>query len=154
MGCDAWLVTAEILDEYKEVARRLKVRPSVAGYLINLLSEEAEEVAVESVFEISPDPGDNAFCACAQEGRADFLVPLIQRTFRKGNYRQEWFLHLTFGRYSGLGRGGANYNAPQIWPRGIWMQVQDRCNLSVLSLIFSDLRCQPCRTINDLTVLP
>jgi putative PIN family toxin of toxin-antitoxin system len=83
-GGFAWLVTAEILDEYEEVARRLKVRRSVAGHLINLLNEEAEEVAVESVFEISPDPGDNAFCACAQEGRADFLVTLNPRDFPQG----------------------------------------------------------------------
>jgi uncharacterized protein len=83
-GGFSWLVTAEILDEYKEVARRLKVRPSVAGHLINLLNEEAEEVTVESVAEISPDPGDNAFCGCAQEGRADFLVTLNPKDFPQG----------------------------------------------------------------------
>lgn len=83
-GNFAWLVTAEILDEYKEVAKRLKVRPSVAGRLINLLNEEAEEVAVESIVEISPDPGDNAFCACAQQGRADFLVTVNRKYFPQG----------------------------------------------------------------------
>lgn len=76
-----WLVTAEILEEYKEVARRLKVRPNVAGRLINLLREEAEEVAVEETVDISPDPGDNCFCACAEVGRADFLVTLNSRDF-------------------------------------------------------------------------
>jgi putative PIN family toxin of toxin-antitoxin system len=83
-GGFAWLVTADILDEYKEVARRLKARLSVAGHLINLLNEEAEEVAVESVVEISRDPGDNVFCACAQEGRANFLVILNPRDFPQG----------------------------------------------------------------------
>ncbi len=31
-----WLVTSGILEEYKEIARRLRVRPNVAGRLINL----------------------------------------------------------------------------------------------------------------------
>jgi predicted nucleic acid-binding protein len=76
-----WLVTAEILEEYKEVAKRLNVRPNVAGRLINLLREEAEEVAAGRTVEISPDPGDNCFCECAQEGMADFLVTLNPRDF-------------------------------------------------------------------------
>ena len=41
-GSFVWLITPEILEEYKEVARRLRVRPNVAGQLINLLKEEAE----------------------------------------------------------------------------------------------------------------
>lgn len=80
-GRFTWLVSTEILDEYKEVARRMKVRPSAAGQLINLLKEEAEEVVVEGTVELSPDPGDNCFCACAQEGRADFLVTLNPKDF-------------------------------------------------------------------------
>ncbi len=80
-GSFVWLVTPEILEEYKEVARRLRVRPNVAGRLINVLKEEAEEVAVGGTIEISPDPGDNCFCWCAQDGRADFLVTLNPRDF-------------------------------------------------------------------------
>lgn len=80
-GSFVWLVTAEILEEYKEVGKRLKVRPHVAGRLINLLKEEAEDVAVGEIMQISPDPGDNCFCGCAEEGRADFLVTLNPRDF-------------------------------------------------------------------------
>ena len=80
-GKFVWLVTPEILEEYKEVAKRLNVRPSVAGRLVNLLREEAEEVTVRTSVEISPDPGDNCFCACAEEGRADFLVTLNPKDF-------------------------------------------------------------------------
>jgi predicted nucleic acid-binding protein len=76
-----WLVTAEILEEYKEVAKRLNVRPNVVGRLINLLREEAEKVAVGETVEISPDPGDNCFCGCAEVGLADFLVTLNPRDF-------------------------------------------------------------------------
>lgn len=76
-----WLVSTEVLDENKRVATRLKVRPSVAGRLINLLKEEAEEVVVEGTVELSPGPGDNCFCACAQDGRADFLVTLNPKDF-------------------------------------------------------------------------
>jgi putative PIN family toxin of toxin-antitoxin system len=80
-GKFTWLVTPEILEEYREVANRLRVRRSVAGRMINLLKEEAKEVVVERIFEISPDPGDNCFCACAQEGTADFLVTLNPSDF-------------------------------------------------------------------------
>ena len=80
-GKFVWLVTPEILEEYKEVAKRLNVRPSVAGRLVNLLREEAEEVTVRKSVEISPDPGDNCFCACAEETRADFLVTLNPKDF-------------------------------------------------------------------------
>jgi predicted nucleic acid-binding protein len=31
--------------------------------------------------EISPDPGDNCFCACSEEGTADFLVTLNLKDF-------------------------------------------------------------------------
>ena len=75
-GNFVWLVTAEILEEYKEVGKRLKVRPHIAGRLVNLLQEEAEEVEVREIIEISPDRGDNCFCGCAEEGQADFLVTL------------------------------------------------------------------------------
>ena len=80
-GSFVWLVTAEILEEYREVAKRLNVRPNVAGRLINLLKEEAEEVALDKIVEISRDPGDNCFCGCAEEGRAGFLVTLNPRDF-------------------------------------------------------------------------
>ena len=60
-GKIVWLVTPEILEEYKEVAKRLNVRPSVAGRLVNLLREEAEEVAVRKSVEISPDQAITAF---------------------------------------------------------------------------------------------
>ena len=80
-GKFVWLVTPEILEEYKEVAKRMNGRPSVAGRLVNLLREEAEEVTVRKSVEISPDPGDNCFCACAEEGRADFLVTLNPKDF-------------------------------------------------------------------------
>jgi len=79
------LITSEILEEYKEVAKQLGVRPSVAGRLVNLLREEAEEVAIRKSVEISPDPGDNCFCACAEEGKADFVVTLNPRDFPQGN---------------------------------------------------------------------
>lgn len=80
-GSFVWLVTNEILEEYKDVAKRLNVRPNVTGRLINLLREEAEQAVVGADTEISPDPGDNCFCGCAEEGRADFLVTLNPRDF-------------------------------------------------------------------------
>jgi predicted nucleic acid-binding protein len=49
--------------------------------LFNLLHEEAEEVPVRPMAEVSPDPGDDPICWCAQEGNADFIVTLNPRDF-------------------------------------------------------------------------
>jgi predicted nucleic acid-binding protein len=78
-----WLITEEILDEYKEVLRRLKVRPALIGKIINLLREKAEEVKSRSSVEISPDPEDDPFCRCAEDGKADFVVTLNPAGFPK-----------------------------------------------------------------------
>jgi predicted nucleic acid-binding protein len=80
-GRFVWLVTPEILEEYKEVARRLSVRQGVAGRLVSLLREEAEEVIVRKTIELSPDPGDHCFCSCAEAGKAHFIVTLNLRDF-------------------------------------------------------------------------
>lgn len=76
-----WLVTEEILSEYKAVLARLGVRRNVIGALINRLREEAEIVDVRRTAQLSPDPGDDLFCNCAEEGRADFIVTLNPRDF-------------------------------------------------------------------------
>ena len=51
--------------EYKEVLRRLGVRRSLIGAVVNQLREEAEFVDVRFASEVSPDPGDNPFSAWA-----------------------------------------------------------------------------------------
>lgn len=76
-----WLVTEDILAEYKEVLRRLGVRRNLIGEIINLLREEAEFVDVRVAADVSPDPGDNAFCACAEQGRAAFITTLNRKDF-------------------------------------------------------------------------
>ena len=43
-GTFVWLVTEEVLSEYKAVLTRLGVRRHLVGSIINLLSEEAEFV--------------------------------------------------------------------------------------------------------------
>jgi len=76
-----WLVSDEILLEYKHVLTRLGVRRPVIGKVINLIREEAEHIAVSTLPDISPDPGDDVFCACAETGRADFIVTLNPKDF-------------------------------------------------------------------------
>jgi predicted nucleic acid-binding protein len=76
-----WLVTDEILLEYKAVLARLKVRRSTIGRIINLILEEGELVPVSSAPSISPDPDDDPFCLCSEQGAADFLVTLNPRDF-------------------------------------------------------------------------
>jgi len=54
-------VTEDILDEYKEVLKRLRVRSTLIGAVINLIRERAEPVNVRAALEISPDPKDDPF---------------------------------------------------------------------------------------------
>lgn len=76
-----WLVSGEILLEYKRVLERLGVRRPLIGKIINLLREEAELVPASALPGISPDPGDDAFCACAEVGGADFIATLNPKDF-------------------------------------------------------------------------
>jgi predicted nucleic acid-binding protein len=80
-GTFVWLVTEEILAEYKQVLRKLGVRSNLIGAIINLLREEAEFVNVRAIHEVSPDPDDNAFCACAEQGGAAFIATLNPKDF-------------------------------------------------------------------------
>ena len=82
-----WLVTEDILDEYKEVLKRLGVRPNLIGSVINLIRERAEQVGVHASFEISPDPEDDPFCLCSEEGSADFIVTLNPKDFPQARLR-------------------------------------------------------------------
>jgi len=76
-----WLLTEEILSEYKEVLTRLGVRRNLVGQIINLLREEAEFVDVRGESDISPDPDDNVFCNCAEDGAAAFIATLNRKDF-------------------------------------------------------------------------
>jgi len=79
-----WLVTEDVVEEYKEVLKRLRVRPNLIGRVINLIRERAEEVKVRSSVEISPDPDDDPFCHCSEQGTADFIVTLNPKDFPEG----------------------------------------------------------------------
>lgn len=76
-----WLVSDEILLEYKRVLGRLGVRRPLIGKIVNLLREEAELVPAAALPNISPDPGDDPFCACAETGLAAFIVTLNPKDF-------------------------------------------------------------------------
>ncbi len=82
-----WLVTEEILNEYKEILNRRHVRSPLIGRIISLIRERAESVEVHSDIEISPDPDDNPFCSCAETGKADFIVTLNPKDFPAGRLR-------------------------------------------------------------------
>lgn len=76
-----WLYSEDILAEYKEVLKRLHVRPALIGAFINLVRERAEPVEIHSSAEISPDPKDDPFCVCSEEGGADFIFTLNPKDF-------------------------------------------------------------------------
>jgi putative PIN family toxin of toxin-antitoxin system len=69
-----WLFSDAILDEYREVLRRLKVPRNAVGRFINLLREAGVLVEVKERAEYSPDPKDDPFYHCAIDGDADYIV--------------------------------------------------------------------------------
>jgi predicted nucleic acid-binding protein len=76
-----WLVSDAIVDEYEDVLRRLGVKRGTFGRVANRLAEAAELVAAQPGAALSPDPGDESFCSCAEAGDADFLVTLNPKDF-------------------------------------------------------------------------
>ena len=76
-----WLLTEDILDEYKQVLKRLNVRSNQIGRLVNLIRERAEFVELRSASQISPDLKDDPFCLCANQGNANYLVTLNLKDF-------------------------------------------------------------------------
>jgi predicted nucleic acid-binding protein len=93
-----WLITDDILEEYKEVLKRLRVRPYLIGKVINLIRERAEEVKVQASAQISPDPKDDAFCLCAELGKADFVITLNSKDFPQTRMKARIVLASEFGR--------------------------------------------------------
>jgi predicted nucleic acid-binding protein len=79
-----WLYSEEIIAEYKAVMERLHVRPRTIGTVMNLIREQAEEIAPGRSARVSPDPNDDPFCACAQAGRADFILTAQPKGFPSG----------------------------------------------------------------------
>jgi predicted nucleic acid-binding protein len=76
-----WLYSAEILDEYTEVLRRLKVPRQAVGRFVNLLRAGGELVTPTERAEYSPDPKDDPFYHCALAGDADYIVTDNLRDF-------------------------------------------------------------------------
>jgi len=76
-----WLYTQEILTEYREILRRLKVPRNAAGRFINLLGQAGEEVTEPETGEFSPDPKDDPFYHCALGGDADYIITDNVRDF-------------------------------------------------------------------------
>ena len=67
-----WLLTEEILSEYREVLQRMNGR--AASTIINLIREEGQFVRNVKKIANLPDPDDAPFCECAESGNADFIV--------------------------------------------------------------------------------
>jgi predicted nucleic acid-binding protein len=86
-GTFTWLINEEIVDEYKAILARRGVRSSLIGSAINLIRSQAEETPDVASSDISPDPGDEPFCICAETGNADFIVTLNPRDFPRHKLR-------------------------------------------------------------------
>jgi predicted nucleic acid-binding protein len=87
-----WLVSDEILMEYREVLARLRVRRALIGRVVNLLSEEAELVRPGMSTKASPDPDDEPFCTCAESGNASFIITLNLKDFPQSRLRAKVLL--------------------------------------------------------------
>jgi predicted nucleic acid-binding protein len=74
-----WLYSQEILTEYREILRRLKVPRNAAGRFINLLAQGGEEITEPATGEFSPDPKDDPFYC-----RLNFNISHIHIISRSG----------------------------------------------------------------------
>lgn len=70
------IVSPEILEEYKGVAKRAKFsqRRRSLGKLLRRIQKHATMVVPTGMVDVLPDPDDNKFLACAKTAQADFLV--------------------------------------------------------------------------------
>jgi predicted nucleic acid-binding protein len=75
------LYSQEILTEYCEILRRLKVPRNAAGQFINLLAQGGEEITEPATGEFSPDPKDDPFYHCALGGDAGYIIADNVRDF-------------------------------------------------------------------------
>jgi putative PIN family toxin of toxin-antitoxin system len=80
-----WYVSGEIMAEYTAVLARpeLKIRRSLRQQLMQLIKNSARMVTPSRVPQVTSDPEDNIFIACADAARADYLVTGNQRHFPK-----------------------------------------------------------------------
>jgi len=85
VGTFTWLVTEEILSEYKGVLSRLGVRRNLVGEIINLLREEAEFVTIRSEDNLSPESGRQRIRCLRGAGRASFIATLNRKHFPPKN---------------------------------------------------------------------
>jgi hypothetical protein len=67
--------------------KRLGVHRKLIGRVVSLIRERAERVKVRSSKEISPDPEDEPFCLCGEQGKADFIVTLNPSDFPQEHLR-------------------------------------------------------------------
>lgn len=80
-----WYVSEEIVAEYAAVLARpeFKIRRSLRQQLMQLIKNHAHVVTPSRVQQVTSDPDDNIFIACADAARADYLVTGNQRHFPK-----------------------------------------------------------------------
>ena len=57
------------------------MRSNLIGTVVNFIRERAEHIDVRVSFQISPDPKDDPFCLCSEQGSADFIVTLDAKDF-------------------------------------------------------------------------
>lgn len=76
-----WLFSDAILDEYREVLRRLRVPPATVGRVVNLLRQGGTLVETNDGGSFSPDTDDDVFYYCALDGDGDLIVTDNTRDF-------------------------------------------------------------------------
>jgi predicted nucleic acid-binding protein len=75
------LYTEDILDEYKEVLNRMKIRSVNVGDLIAAIRRGGSPVQSTRIEPVSPDPADDIFYVAARAGAAHAIVTSNPRHF-------------------------------------------------------------------------
>jgi uncharacterized protein len=78
-----WYVSDAVLDEYALVLARpeLKIRRGLRQQLLQLIKNHTQLVRPSRIPQVTNDPADNIFVACADSARADYLITGNARHF-------------------------------------------------------------------------
>ncbi|MHB8540929.1 MAG: PIN domain-containing protein [Candidatus Acidiferrales bacterium] len=91
-----WLITDDIVDEYKEVLKRLRVRPNLIGRVVNLIRERAEEIQVRPSIESRLTPKTIRSAFVPSKAKPTSSSPSIRRISLRNILKQGLFALASF----------------------------------------------------------
>ena len=84
------------MEKYKEVLKRLGVRPNLIGKVVNLIGERPKRSRFVLGWDF-PDPKDDPFCLCAESRQGRLIVTLNLKDFPQHRLKARLFHRAVIG---------------------------------------------------------